>query len=98
MNNGNAVRQSDDMPQAENPSAKQWQQHEGDIARRDRAIAQGDELAAVETTRRVPTITGVGERAILETPRREDTDIVIDGLVFRGPNALDEALDYKRGL
>ena len=91
MNNGNAARQLDDMPQAENPSAKQWQQHEGDIAQRDRAIDQGDQVKAAGDAQKQVTIVNIGERAVNQRNRW----IASDGTVH---SSHEKALDYERGL
>lgn len=92
MNNGNAVRQLDDMPQAENPSAEQWQQQEGNAAQRDRAIDRGDQAEAVETAQEQPTLRHAPEVAKVAL---KDLYRASDGTTY---SSRAEAIDYERGL
>ena len=91
MNNGNTARQLDDMPQAENPSAEQWQQQEGEGAQRDQAINRGDQAEAVKDAQKQVTIMNIGERAFNQRNRW----IASDGTVH---SSHEKALDYERGL
>lgn len=92
MNNGNTARQLDDMPQAENPSAKQWQQQEGEGAQRDRAIDQGDQVKAVETAQEQSTLSHAPEVAKVAL---RDLYRASDGTTY---SSRDQVIDYERGL
>lgn len=92
MNNGNTARQPDDMPQAENPSAEQWQQQEGNVAQRDRAIDRGDQAEAVETAQEQSTLRHAPEVAKVALKGLYRAS---DGTTYSSP---DQVIDYERGL
>ncbi len=92
MNNGNTARQLDDMPQAENPSAEQWQQQEGNAAQRDRAIDRGDQAEAVETAQEQPTLRHAPEVAKVAL---KDLYRASDGTTY---SSREQVIDYERGL
>lgn len=92
MNNGNTARQLDDMPQAENPSAKQWQQQEGEGAQRDQAINRGDQAKVVETAQEQPTLRHAPEVAKVAL---KDLYRASDGTTY---SSREQVIDYERGL
>ena len=92
MNNGNTARQLDDMPQAKNPSAKQWQQQEGEGAQRDQAINRGDQAKVVETAQEQSTLSHAPEVAKVAL---RDLYRASDGTTY---SSREQVIDYERGL